>query len=64
MRFSSAHLVANSFGCQVLAEFALRHAERVDRLVFQGPSPPLLTSAELNEFLAQTSGRYRVTWLD
>jgi len=38
MRFPSAHLVANSFGCQVLAEFALRHVERVDRLVFQGPT--------------------------
>jgi 2-hydroxy-6-oxonona-2,4-dienedioate hydrolase len=31
-------LVANSFGCQVLAEFALRHADRVNRLVFQGPT--------------------------
>ncbi len=38
MQFSSAHLVANSFGCQVLAEFALRHGQRVDRLVFQGPT--------------------------
>ncbi len=38
MRFSSAHFVANSFGCQVLAEFALRHVHRVDRLVFQGPT--------------------------
>ena len=38
MRFPAAHLVANSFGCQVLAEFALHHAERVDRLVFQGPT--------------------------
>jgi 2-hydroxy-6-oxonona-2,4-dienedioate hydrolase len=38
MRFPSAHLVANSFGCQVLAEFALRHVHRVDRLVFQGPT--------------------------
>jgi pimeloyl-ACP methyl ester carboxylesterase len=37
-RLSSAHLLANSFGCQVLAEFALRHASRVDRLVFQGPT--------------------------
>jgi len=35
MRFPAAHLVANSFGCQVLAEFALRHDHRVDRLVFQ-----------------------------
>jgi 2-hydroxy-6-oxonona-2,4-dienedioate hydrolase len=38
MRFPTAHLVANSFGCQVLAEFALRHVHRVDRLVFQGPT--------------------------
>jgi 2-hydroxy-6-oxonona-2,4-dienedioate hydrolase len=38
MQFPSAHLVANSFGCQVLAEFALRHADRVNRLVFQGPT--------------------------
>ena len=38
MKFPTAHLVANSFGCQVLAEFALRHARRVDRLVFQGPT--------------------------
>jgi 2-hydroxy-6-oxonona-2,4-dienedioate hydrolase len=38
MEFPTAHLVANSFGCQVLAEFALRHARRVDRLVFQGPT--------------------------
>ncbi len=38
MRFPAAHLVGNSFGCQVLAEFALRHAHRVDRLVFQGPT--------------------------
>jgi pimeloyl-ACP methyl ester carboxylesterase len=33
-----AHLVANSFGCQILAEFALRHPNRVARLVFQGPT--------------------------
>ena len=38
MKFASAHLVANSFGCQVLAEFALRHRHRVNRLVFQGPT--------------------------
>jgi 2-hydroxy-6-oxonona-2,4-dienedioate hydrolase len=38
MQFPSADLIANSFGCQVLAEFALRHADRVNRLVFQGPT--------------------------
>lgn len=35
---SRAHFVGNSFGCQVIAEFAMRHPERVDRLVLQGPT--------------------------
>jgi 2-hydroxy-6-oxonona-2,4-dienedioate hydrolase len=35
---SKAHLAGNSFGCQVLAEFALRYRERVDRLVLVGPT--------------------------
>lgn len=35
---TTAHLAANSFGCQVLAEFAIRHPDQVDRLVFQGPT--------------------------
>ena len=34
----TANFAANSFGCQVLAEFAVRHASHVDRLVFQGPT--------------------------
>jgi len=34
----TAHLAANSFGCQVLAEFAVRHPSQVDRLVLQGPT--------------------------
>ena len=33
-----AHLVGNSFGCQIIAEFALRHPARVERLVLQGPT--------------------------
>lgn len=33
-----AHFVGNSFGCQVLVEFAVRHATRVERLVLQGPT--------------------------
>ena len=35
---AKAHLMANSFGCQILVEFALRHPQRVDRLVLQGPT--------------------------
>jgi 2-hydroxy-6-oxonona-2,4-dienedioate hydrolase len=33
-----AHFIGNSFGCQILAEFALRHQHRVHRLVLQGPT--------------------------
>ena len=33
-----AALVGNSLGCQILAEFALRHGERVACLVLQGPT--------------------------
>ncbi|MGQ0751733.1 MAG: alpha/beta fold hydrolase [Betaproteobacteria bacterium] len=32
------HLVGNSFGCQIIAEFAVRYPNRVDRLVLQGPT--------------------------
>lgn len=35
---TSAHLLGNSFGCQVAAELAARHPELVDRLVLQGPT--------------------------
>jgi pimeloyl-ACP methyl ester carboxylesterase len=34
----SAMFVGNSFGCQVLAEFAVRHPRMADRLVLQGPT--------------------------
>jgi 2-hydroxy-6-oxonona-2,4-dienedioate hydrolase len=37
-RLTKAHLIANSFGCQVLADFAARYPEKVARLVFQGPT--------------------------
>lgn len=33
-----AHLVGNSFGCQVIAEFAVRHPDRIERIVLQGPT--------------------------
>jgi 2-hydroxy-6-oxonona-2,4-dienedioate hydrolase len=33
-----AHLVGNSFGCQVIAEVAVREPELVDRIVLQGPT--------------------------
>ena len=35
---SKAHLLGNSFGCQVIVEAASRHPDRVDRLVLTGPA--------------------------
>lgn len=32
------HLIGNSFGCQVIAELASGHPDRVGRLVLQGPT--------------------------
>lgn len=34
----SAALVGNSFGCQIIVEFALRHPERIEKAVLQGPT--------------------------
>ncbi|HSK99505.1 MAG TPA: alpha/beta hydrolase [Rubrobacteraceae bacterium] len=34
----SAALLANSFGCQVVAELAVRHPERIEKAVLQGPT--------------------------
>lgn len=50
-----AHYVGNSFGCQVLAEFAMRFPERVDRLVFQG----LTVEPEARSAVAQIA---RLLW--
>ena len=38
LEIAQAHLVGNSFGCQVIAEFAARYPHRVARLVLQGPT--------------------------
>jgi pimeloyl-ACP methyl ester carboxylesterase len=34
----SAVLVGNSFGCQIIVDLAVRHPERVERAVLQGPT--------------------------
>lgn len=31
-------IFGNSFGCQIITEFAVRHPERLTRIVFQGPT--------------------------
>lgn len=35
---NQAHFIANSFGCQIIADLAARHPERVQSLVLQGPT--------------------------
>jgi 2-hydroxy-6-oxonona-2,4-dienedioate hydrolase len=35
-----AALLGNSFGCQIIADLAARHPERVERAVLQGPTTP------------------------
>ena len=37
-KLRTAHFIGNSFGCQVIIEFAVRHAQLVERLVLQGPT--------------------------
>jgi pimeloyl-ACP methyl ester carboxylesterase len=37
-KIDRAAIVANSFGCQIAARFALRHSDRVTRMVLQGPT--------------------------
>jgi len=40
LNLNGASLLGNSFGCQVIAELAARHPERVDRAILQGPTTP------------------------
>ncbi|WP_424931881.1 alpha/beta fold hydrolase [Amaricoccus macauensis] len=39
MGIQRAAFIGNSLGCEILAELALRHPERVERLILQGPTP-------------------------
>jgi 2-hydroxy-6-oxonona-2,4-dienedioate hydrolase len=38
LKLCRAHFIGNSFGCQILVDFAARHARFVHRLVLQGPT--------------------------
>src|SRR5205814_1291352 len=46
---AKAHFAGNSFGCQILAEFASRHPALVDKLMLQGPT----VDPEARSFLRQ-----------
>jgi pimeloyl-ACP methyl ester carboxylesterase len=38
LKLPNAPFIGNSFGCQILVELAVRHAQFVERLVLQGPT--------------------------
>ena len=38
LKLRRAHFIGNSFGCQILVEFAARYARLTERLVLQGPT--------------------------
>jgi len=40
------------------------HFDFLRKISARHPSPPALTINELDEFLRQTHGRYRVAWQD
>jgi len=44
--------------------FVRYHFDFLRKISARHPSPPTLTIDELNEFLRQTRGRYRVAWED
>jgi len=61
LKMPAAHLVGNSFGCQVIAEFAVRHPDRVRCLVLQAPTvdASARTFSQQLRRLIQNSGRSR-----
>jgi pimeloyl-ACP methyl ester carboxylesterase len=66
-----AIFVGNSFGCQILAALAVRHAEVVDRLVLQGPttdpearSLPIQIWRDLVNGLREPGGVERIARVD
>jgi len=46
-----AVLLGNSFGCQIIADFAARYPERVDAAVLQGPTTPPDERTWLRQFI-------------
>lgn len=38
VRIERATMLGNSFGCQIIAELAMRHPKRLERAILQGPT--------------------------
>ena len=62
-----AVLVGNSLGCEVLVELALRHRDRIERLVLQGPTPDPAASTALEQiasfFVTGLFERWSLGWI-
>lgn len=67
MGIGRAALVGNSLGCEVLVALAVRHPDRVERLVLQGPTPdPEQASALRQVMLFCVTGlfeRWSLGWI-
>lgn len=60
-----AHLVGNSFGCQIIAELAVRWPMRVESAVLQGPTTPPGERNVLRQFIRwRQNGRFNPPELD
>jgi 2-hydroxy-6-oxonona-2,4-dienedioate hydrolase len=46
-----AMLLGNSFACQIIADFAARHPDRVERAVLQGPTTPPRDRGWLRQYI-------------
>src|SRR5215211_7468705 len=62
-----AAFVGNSFGCEILIEFAVRHPRRIERLVLQGPTPDPNTRSALEQvalfFVTRLFERWSLGWI-
>lgn len=62
-----AIFVGNSFGCEILIEFAIRHPRRVERLVLQGPTPDPNARSTLEQialfFVTGLFERWSLGWI-
>jgi 2-hydroxy-6-oxonona-2,4-dienedioate hydrolase len=52
-----AALVGNPFGCQIIVELAVRHPERVERAVLQGPTTDPQARTALRQITSHSPSR-------
>jgi len=67
MGLCRAAFVGNSFGCEILIEFAARYPRRIERLVLQGPTPDPNTRSALQQvalfFVTGLFERWSLGWI-